>query len=56
MAVWVPVLTKSDVWDDGEGAGAVDGGEAVLLEWAGAPAVDAAHAAVLAVESEHGVG
>ena len=39
---------------DGEGAGAVDGGETVLLQRAGAPAVDAAHAAVFSVDGEHG--
>lgn len=39
---------------DGEGAGAVDGGDAVLLQRTGTPAVDAAHAAVLAVKRENG--
>ena len=40
---------------DGEGAGAVDGGDAVLLQRTGAPAVDATHAAVLTVKGENGV-
>ena len=43
-------------WGDGEGAGAVDGGEAVLLQGTGTPTVDASHAAVLAVEGKHGEG
>ena len=38
----------------GEGAGVVDGGETVLLQWAGAPAVNATHAAVVSVDGEHG--
>ena len=42
--------------DNGEGAGAVDGWKAVLLQRTGTPTVDAAHAAVLAVEGEDGVG
>ena len=38
--------------DNGEGAGAVDGWKAVLLQRTCAPTVDAAHAAVLAVERQ----
>ena len=44
--------------DNGEGAGAVDGGQTVLLQRTGTPTVDATHAAVLAVkrqEEERGV-
>ena len=41
-------------WGDGEGAGAVNGWQAVLLQRTGAPAVDAAHAAVLTVKGEDG--
>ena len=50
------LLRLFDNRGEGEGAGAVDGGETVGVQWAGAPAVDAAHAAVLAVEGEDGVG
>lgn len=41
---------------DGEGAGAVSGGEAVLLQWTGTPTVDASHSTLLAVKGEDGVG
>ncbi len=37
---------------DGEGAGAVSGGEAVLRQWTGTPTVDTAHAAVFAVKRQ----
>ena len=40
---------------DGEGAGAVDGRDAVLLQRTGAPTVDAAHAALLSVEGKDSV-
>ena len=40
-------------WCDGEGASAVDGRDAVLLQRAGTPAVDAAHAAVFTIESKN---
>jgi hypothetical protein len=39
---------------DGEGAGAVDGWDAVLLQRTGTPTVDATHAAVLAVKRQYG--
>ena len=39
---------------DGEGAGAVNGGETVLLQRTGAPTVDAAHTTVFAVKGEDG--
>ena len=48
--LWLMICNRLD----SEGAGAVDGWETVLLQRAGAPAVDAAHAAVLAVKRENG--
>ena len=41
---------------EGEGEGPVDGGEAVGVQRAGTPTVDATHTAVLAVEGQDGVG
>jgi len=49
------LLGLFDDGSEGEGAGAGGGGEAVGVQRAGAPAVDAAHAAVLAVKGEDGV-
>ena len=50
------LLRLFDNGGEGEGEGAVDGEETVGVQWAGTPAVDAAHAAVLAVEGEDGEG
>ncbi len=50
------LLGLFDNRSEGEGAGAIDGGEAVCVQRTGAPTVDAAHAAVLAVEGQDGVG
>ena len=49
------LLRLFDNGGEGEGAGAVDGGETVCVQRAGAPAVDAAHATVLTIESQDGV-
>ena len=49
------LLRLSDQGCQGEGTGAVDGREAVLFQRAGAPTVDAAHAAVFSVKGEDGV-
>ena len=50
------LLRLFDNGSEGEGEGAVGGGEAVLFKRAGTPTVDATHAAVLTVEREDGVG
>ncbi len=50
------LLGLFDNGSEGEGAGAGGGGEAVGVQRTGAPAVDAAHAAVLTVEGEDGEG
>ena len=46
------LLGLFDNGSDGEGAGAVMGWDAVLLQRASAPTVDAAHAAVLTVKGK----
>lgn len=50
------LLRLFDNGNEDEGECPVDGGEAVLVQRAGTPTVDAAHAAVLAVEREIDIG